>query len=364
MVIQPQNESHLNLGHDCSKIAFAWAKKTFGNCPAEWGGPVLKEQSTFCNILRMGPVHIGISSDGIGTKIELAERTGNYSTLGYDLVAMVADDLVSNGVIPTSISNILDADRLDPKIVDSLMAGLHEAAAVARVCVTGGEIAELGNRNRGYGDGMHFNWCGTGIGFIPPGVEPITGASIEPGDAVVALRSRGFRSNGFSLIRNIMTESFGPHWHRIGFMETRSLGDVLLTPSLIYTPLVVDLLLLGVPLKGIAHVTGGGIPDNLGRILKGKGLGAILDGLFPPHDFMQEIQELGNVPDEEAYHAWNMGNGMLLVMPGSQVDRVVSFSQEHGYTARRAGTIRKGGIIEIVLPRGDGSILKYEKTGK
>ena len=102
-------------------------------------------------------VKIGMTSDGIGTKIELAERTGIYNTIGFDLVAMVADDLAANGIETVNLSNILDVDFLDADIVDQLMEGLYKAAKFANITVTGGEIAELGSRIGGYGDRMHFN---------------------------------------------------------------------------------------------------------------------------------------------------------------------------------------------------------------
>ncbi|MDZ7821846.1 MAG: AIR synthase related protein [Candidatus Marinimicrobia bacterium] len=184
-------------------------KKPFGNRPAGEGSPVPGLDGAFSNIMDFRGVKIGMSSDGIGTKIEVAERTGIYDTLGYDLIAMTADDLAANGMETVNLTNILDVDHLDHAVVDALMRGLHDAAGVANIVITGGEIAELGGRICGYGRGMHFNWCAAGTAVLPEGTEPVDGSGISAGDSVIALKSRGFRSNGFSLLRNVMRERSG-----------------------------------------------------------------------------------------------------------------------------------------------------------
>jgi len=197
------------IGNSCSRAAFAWAQKTFKNRKGVSGAPILSVAGSFCNIMAFGDECIGMTSDGIGTKVEVAERVGKYDTLGFDLVAMVADDLAANGIEPVNLSNILDVDVLDHSIVDELMKGLHDAANFSGIAVTGGEIAELGNRVGGYGRKMHFNWCSTAIGVLPKGGKPITGKLIKPGDTVIALRNPGFRSNGFSLVRKALAGRFG-----------------------------------------------------------------------------------------------------------------------------------------------------------
>ncbi|MBF0545574.1 MAG: phosphoribosylformylglycinamidine cyclo-ligase [Candidatus Riflebacteria bacterium] len=355
----------LDSGHSCSKTAFAWAKKTFSNRAGLFGSSALEIDGAFCNIMKYGDSYIGMTSDGIGTKVEIAERVGDYSTLGYDLTAMVTDDLIANGVEPANLTNILDVDSLDHSIVEELMKGLYEAANFAGISVTGGEIAELGSRIGGWGKCMHFNWCATAIGFVPPGRKPITGATaISPGDHIIALKSRGFRSNGFSMIRKILSGKFGEDWHLNNFAESKSWGRVLLTPSLIYSPGILKLFGKRIDVNGIAHITGGGIPDNLGRILKYKGLGAYLDNVFEPHDFMIELQRLGKIEDEQAYRLWNMGNGMLLIVSPQSASKALEALIESGYTARVCGSILSEPGVKIrscgAFPRE----LFYAKSGK
>ncbi|WMX15441.1 MULTISPECIES: AIR synthase-related protein [unclassified Aureispira] len=337
---QKKSGLDIDLGNLCSKDAFGWAKKTFSNRTNKAGAAALKVDGVFSNMLQFGNQRIGIASDGIGTKIELAERTGIYDTLGFDLVAMVADDLATAGFEPTNISNIIDVDQLDRATINSLMKGLTEACDFCGMSISGGEIAELGNRIGGYGDGMHFNWCSTAIGILPEELEkPFDGTAVQAGDKVIALKGRGFRSNGFSLIRRIMQASFGDAWHNEIYEGETTWGEALLTPSLIFTPVITKMIKAGVALSGVAHITGGGIIDNFQRVLKANGVGADLDNLFEPLPVMKRLMDLGNVAAEDAYLYWNMGNGMLVVAEESQVDKILEITKEQGYQAQIAGTI-------------------------
>ncbi len=343
-----QSGINIDLGNRCSQIAYGWAKKTFDFRPASSGRPVAGLDGAFSNVSDYHGLKIGISSDGIGTKIELAERTGIYHTLGFDLIAMVADDLAANGMETVNLSNILDVDFLDDRVIDQLMQGLYEAAKFARITVTGGEIAELGNRIGGWGSGMHFNWGATGVAILPAGTQVIDGRNIRSGDVLISLKSRGFRSNGFSLLRKIMQENFGDAWHRKKYDDSVSWGEKLLTPSLIYTPFVIDLIKAHkIPLHGIAHITGGGIADNLRRVLKVAGLGARLNSLFEPLEVMRRVQELGSVSEEKAYQLWNMGNGMILIAPPTHLDAILRLARENGYPAQKAGVIIDESKIEL-----------------
>jgi len=338
----------IDLGNRCSQIAYGWAKKTFGNRPSGSGSPLPASEGGFSSVMDFNGVKIGISSDGIGTKIELAERTGIYHTLGFDLLAMVADDLAANGIETVNLSNILDVDALDAAIVDELMRGLHDAATFARITVTGGEIAELGKRIGGYGDKMHFNWGATGIGILPEGREIIDGRKVQAGDRVIALKSRGFRSNGFSLVRRILQKTYGEEWHKAAYDSTTRWGEILLTPSLIYTPLIADVLNTGIGLRGIAHITGGGIPDNLSRVLKANRLGADLNDLFEPLPVMRRVQEMGEVSEEQAYRLWNMGNGMLLIASADEAGEALAFIHKNkNYQARICGSVIDKPVIQL-----------------
>ncbi|MCF7919204.1 MAG: phosphoribosylformylglycinamidine cyclo-ligase [Candidatus Cloacimonetes bacterium] len=331
---------NIDLGNQCSRIAYNWAKSTFINRKNKAGDLEKGIDGAFSNVLNYNGVRLGITSDGIGTKIELAERTGIYDTLGFDLVAMVVDDLAANGFEAASLSNILDVDYLDADIVDDLMRGLAQAAKIAGIAVPGGEIAELGNRIGGWGERMHFNWCSTAVGILPPELEqPVAGQNIKPGDSIISLASRGFRSNGFSLIRRVMQEKQGELWHQVPYDDKHNWGEMLLTPCHIYNPLINWLIRSEMQLKGIAHITGGGLADNLSRVLKVQRWGAKLDNIFHPLEFMLKVMEMGKISEEQAYLIWNMGNGMLLVVDPADEIETLELIEKFGMKARLAGRI-------------------------
>lgn len=353
---------NIDLGNQCSRTAYAWAKKTFANRVDGEGNPQLDVDGSFSNIMNFRGVKVGMSSDGIGTKIELAERTGIYHTLGYDLIAMTADDLAANGMETVNMTNILDVDHLDHDIINELMRGLNEAANFSKLIITGGEIAELGNRIGGYGSKMHFNWCAAGVSMLPEGLDPIDGADIKPGDLVISLKSRGFRSNGYSLLRHIMEDNFGDTWHEHPYCDT-TWGEALLTPSLIYTPLIMALRKAGHNIKGISHVTGGGLGDNLGRVLKVSGYGAILDNIYEPLPVMKTIQEIGKVSEKQAYRLWNQGNGMLLVVPADEAEAMIKNITKEKYEAKICGSISEEAKIFIDTKGLDPQRLSYDVEG-
>ncbi len=349
--MQKKSGVDINLGNKSSKIAYEYAMETFQNRKGKRGAVASKAKGGFSNLLVFGNERIGIGSDGIGTKAEVAERTGKYDSLGYDLVAMVADDLAAMGFEPTNLSNVIDVDYLDTAIIDSLMKGLRDACNFSGITITGGEIAELGNRIGGYGDKMHFNWSATAIGILPEALKNgIDGSDIKAGQSIFALKSRGFRSNGFSSVRRILNENFGDEWHHKNFDEHTSWGEKVLSPSLIYAPFINQLIRSDIRLTGVVHITGGGIFDNLRRALKLNNLGAQLNNLFEPLPEMLKIQELGKISNEDAYLWWNMGNGMLIIADKKEKEKILQKAQEMNYDCRVAGMVSAGNCIEIEFP--------------
>ena len=338
---------NIELGNASSKVAFEHAKSTYHLREGRRGAIGQQTDGSFSNIVIFGNERIGIASDGVGTKMELAERTGIYDTMGYDLVAMVADDLVTAGFEPSNITNVIDVNLIDQEIINQMMAGFAKACSFAGMAITGGEIAELGNRVGGFGPNMHINWSSTAIGFLSEKRTLITGANIQTDDVVIALKSRGFRSNGFSLIRKIMEQQYGDQWHFEQYDDKTTWGKKLLTPSLIYTPLINQILDAAIPISGIAHITGGGIQDNFNRALKASSKGAILNNLFEPLDVMKRIQKLGKVSDEDAYTYWNMGNGMLLTVPPTYEEKILLMAQSLDYQAKIAGKITNSDTVHL-----------------
>ena len=320
----------------CSQIAQTWAQQTFtGNESAA--------TDAFAHYLSIPARRIALTSDGVGTKAAIAERLNRYDTIGFDLVAMVVDDLVASAARPLALSNILDVDRFDEQAIDDLMRGLATAARTAGICVAGGEIAQLGEHVGGYGSAMHFNWCATAVG-VP--IERPAQRPSRPGDRILALASDGFRSNGMTLARTALTAAFGDAWHNQPSRIGPRWGDLLLTPSRIYSPVLADLLADGVPMLSLAHVTGGGIPGNLPRALPPSTC-AVLDDLWPPHDAMIELAEVAAIEPSRAYQQWNMGTAFFCIVPDDAADDIVRSLEKRDVPARIAGVVAPGTGVQI-----------------
>jgi phosphoribosylformylglycinamidine cyclo-ligase len=180
--------------------------------------------------------------------------------------------------------------------------------------------------------------------------DTLDGSNIIEDDIIISVRNPGFRCNGFSLLRSILTENYGKEWHKKSFDANNSWGEVALTPSLIYTPVITKLLDNNLSIHGIAHITGGGVVDNLGRLLKINKKGAMLDNLFAPSEAVKELIRLGNVSLAKAYRYWNMGNGLLVVIPGGCINEALDLIKGSAYyQAQCAGKIIGDYKIEILL---------------
>ncbi len=310
----------IKAGDRASKIAYNYAKSTFASRQGMIGEPVVDEGS-FAGLINMGDFYIVQSDDGVGTKMEIAEKIGKFDTLGYDLLAMVADDVVCLGAETISVTNTLDTNKVDADIIGDLMKGLAKACIEQKVVIPGGEIAEVGKAVNGN------VWNATAVGVLEK-EKVITGEDIKPGDKIIALKESGFRSNGFSLIRYIIDQKFGYEGYSKSSPFGKNWGELLLEPSKIYSGALLEILgrfgmKRKVNIKGIAHITGGGIPGNFKRVLKQTELGARFDNLFEPSDIVKEIQEMGEVTEEEAYKTWNMGNGMMLITAPGDVEKIL-----------------------------------------
>lgn len=325
----------------CSAIAQTWAQTTFPDSSS-----AEESNADFSHRVPTPSGSVAITSDGIGTKVEIAERMGQYDTLGFDLVAMVVDDLIAGGSRPLALSNILDVDCFDEAIIDDLMRGLATAARTAQVVVAGGEIAQLGSRISGFGNGMHANWCATAIG-TPMAVHASANRNPKASDCVIALASDGFRSNGFTLARSILESRLGKDWHTAMTASGMSWGDRLLTPSRIYAPAVASMIEAGLSMVASAHITGGGIPGNLPRILKGVTLRAELDDLWPPHPAMIELAQMADIDPKDAYGQWNMGTGYLCIVAADAASATLSHAKDFGIRARIAGRLVEGEGLRI-----------------
>ena len=341
----------IELGDDASKVMFEAAKATWANRGGRIGEVVSpKDDFSGVRVINVGGLPDGavmnMGFDGVGTKVELAERMGKHDTMAYDLFAMVCDDAVVYGGEPVLVGSILDVNSLSLEAVKGLAKGYVEAAKDARVAVINGEVAELGSRVSGFGD-FNYNWGSTVIWFAKKD-RLFTGDEIKLGDKIVSFKEKGFRSNGFSLLRKIMEDKYGENWHEAE-LDGQKIGDLALEPSKIYCAAVCDMFggydgEVKCEVHGVSHITGGGIPGKLGRVLARAGLGAKLTDLYEPCALMKHAIEVGEVERDEAYRTWNMGNGMVVIVAPGAEEEVVRIAADHGIEAKVCGEVTEGEI--------------------
>ncbi len=349
----------IHLGDEASRILYEAARKTWSNRSGRLGEVITPfDDFTGVRMINVGGLPqgtvLGIGFDGVGTKVEIGERIAKHDTIAFDLFAMVCDDAVVRGGEPVLIGTVLDVNTLSQEddsflpFIHQLAQGYIKAAQEARVAVINGEIAELGVRVKGFGH-FNYNWS-AGVLWFAQRDRMFTGFEIEPGDKLVGLREDGFRSNGLSLVRRILNNSFGETWHT-RVLEGENLGELVLTPSRIFTRAIVDMIggFEGKPqaeVHGVAHITGGGVPGKLGRILKPKNLGAKIEDPFLPGKIVLYCQELGRISDEEAYQTWNMGQGMIIITP--EPNEVIKVARKYNLEAKVIGEVTSNPGITIV----------------
>jgi len=295
-------------------------------------------------------VTYGLQLDGIGTKPEISERLNEHSGAAFDLFAMVIDDAAASGAEVLAVGNLLDVRELndnDELIINGmhqLAGGMVRAAKDARVAVIGGEIAELGKRVGGYGI-FNYNWGG--VAFVATRKDrKLTGKELKAGHSLIGLAEPGFRSNGISDVRNAMEEHYGSDWQNQVELSLGqiSLGKLMQTPSTIYAKLT-RILQGGVlqvepaaEITGVAHITGGGQPSKLGRmLLRAPGLGITIDSPIQPPAAVLHVQRLRGFDDRKAYGKWHMGPGMVIATP--EPAKVLAEAARHGLIAQTIGQV-------------------------
>ncbi|MFH0809985.1 MAG: phosphoribosylformylglycinamidine cyclo-ligase [Pseudomonadota bacterium] len=253
------------------------------------------------------------STDGVGTKIKVAQAAGRHNTVGIDLVAMCVNDVAVMGATPLFFLDYLAVGKLDAKMAAELVSGMTEGCLQAKCSLIGGETAEMPGI---YGEG-EYDLAGFSVGVVDHD-SIIDGSCIAVGQKIVGIASSGLHSNGYSLVRRVVFDVAGlqPDSELPGC--GRSVADELLEPTKIYADLILNLL-KEIRITGICHVTGGGIPGNLPRILP-KGVQArIKRGSWEVPPVFGFLQEAGGITDQEMLRTFNMGLGLLLVVPDEQV---------------------------------------------
>jgi phosphoribosylformylglycinamidine cyclo-ligase len=289
----------------------------------------------YASVLRVGDNSgIAFATDGVGTKMVVAERMGDFSTIGIDCIAMNVNDLICVGAEPIALLDFILCREANAEICSQIGVGLRHGAELAGIEIPGGEIAQVGDVVSGW------ELSGSAIGLVDLDAI-VDGATIEPGDPVIGLPSSGLHSNGYTLARRAL-DSLALDDDRLG----RPLGEVLLEPTEIYVRPILGLLESAVDVRGLAHITGDGL-NNLNRLVAPVGW-EIDDPLAVPPVF-DLIQQLGGVGDDEMYEVFNMGCGFACVVAASDEEAALESLRSHYPAAKRVGrATERAGVVERI----------------
>jgi phosphoribosylformylglycinamidine cyclo-ligase len=275
-------------------------------------------------------------TDGVGTKLKLAQMLGRHDTIGIDLVAMCVNDVLVQGAEPLFFLDYFACGRLDVEVAASVVAGIAQGCEQAGAALIGGETAEMPDM---YGEG-EYDLAGFCVGVVERR-RLIDGTAIAAGDAILGLASSGPHSNGYSLIRRIL--EVAPEQ----YIDGTPAAELLLTPTRIYVKPVLALI-EQVPVKGLAHITGGGITDNLPRILP-SGLAAEIDiGSWQQGRLFDWLAQSGRIAPGEMRRTFNCGVGMAVIVDETRADAALELLRERGETAWRLGKVTPGDGVRYV----------------
>jgi phosphoribosylformylglycinamidine cyclo-ligase len=292
----------------------------------------------YASVLRVAPnLGVAVSTDGVGSKLVVAEQADRLETVGIDCVAMNVNDLICVGAEPIAMLDYLAVERADGDALARIGVGLKAGAEQAGIEIPGGELAVLPELIRGHPSPGGFDLCGTAFGTVALDAI-VTGDEARPGDAIVGLPSSGLHSNGYTLARRALLEEGGLTLaDRPALLDGRTVADALLEPTVIYVRAVMDLLRSDIPVHGLAHITGGGV-RNLLR-LGGERVGFDITEPLPVPGICTLIAEVGDVPAAEMWDIFNMGCGFVALVAEDRCDDAVAL-----LGARHPGTARVGSV--------------------
>jgi phosphoribosylformylglycinamidine cyclo-ligase len=294
----------------------------------------------YANVLKLDDQRgLALSCDSVGSKVILCEQLGRYDTIGIDLWGMNANDVICVGADPIALLDYIAVEEANPEVLQQIALGLREGAEQAGAEIPGGELAVLPDLLRGHPSPRGFDLVGFCVGLVDLD-SVITGDAVEPGDAIVGIPSSGIHSNGLTLARAVLTDLD----EEIG---DRTMGDLLLEPTVIYVKAVRELLESSIDVRGLAHITGDGFL-NLLRLEAHAGYR--IDAPLPVPPVLVHIAERGGVEDAELYEVFNMGCGFCVVVPHADVDATVELlARHHPGTAVIGHATTATGVVE--LPR-------------
>ena len=292
-----------------------WVEKTFSlNSDYQ---PIMP-LGYFANVVKITPeIGMAISTDGVGTKLLVAEMMAKYDTVGIDLIAMCVNDIICVGAEPIALVDYIGVQTAEGKFLEEIAKGLYEGAKIARISIPGGEVAQLGGMIRGIKQTGGFDLVGTAIGILN-NRKPIIGDTVSKGDVIIGFGSSGLHSNGYTLVRKILFEDKGYKPDKYIGELGRTLGEELLEPTHIYVPEIMEILKSGINVKALINITGDGL-FNIKRIANKK-VGFVIENLFEVPPIFDILKSEGKIPLGEMYRIFNMGMGFSLRVEGDSAN--------------------------------------------
>lgn len=282
------------------------------------------------------------STDGVGTKLLVAEMMDDFSTVGIDLVAMNVNDVLTTGAEPICFLDYIGTAKLEGERALEVMKGIVKGCEIAGCALAGGETAEMPDM---YPEGR-IELVGTAIGIVER-KSLITGKNIKEGDILVGIPSSGLHSNGYSLARKVLLRRYDLK-EKIKPLK-RSIGEELLVPTKIYVKPLLGILKKGRRVKGMAHITGGGIPGNLSRVIPENLYAEVRREGWEIPPIFRIIQEEGNVDEKEMFRTFNMGIGFIMVVERKETEKILEDLEKYGEKGIIIGEVKKGrGGVKIV----------------
>ncbi|BBH22650.1 phosphoribosylformylglycinamidine cyclo-ligase [Paenibacillus baekrokdamisoli] len=279
-------------------------------------------------------------TDGVGTKLKIAFAMDKHDTIGIDAVAMCVNDIIVQGAEPLFFLDYLACGKVEPAKIEAIVKGISDGCIQSGCALIGGETAEM----PGMYQGEEYDIAGFTVGIVDK-KNIIDGSTIAPGDVVLGLASSGIHSNGFSLVRRLLLEQAGYSLDQaLPELEGKKLGDVVIEPTRIYVKSVLELI-KRVTVKGMAHITGGGFIENIPRVLP-EGVNVNVEyGSWPIQPIFKLMQEKGSITNRDMFTTFNMGVGMIVVVPADQAEEAISIARELGEDVYRIGNVTEGSRI-------------------
>ena len=282
-------------------------------------------------------------TDGVGTKLKIAFAMDRHDTVGIDAVAMCVNDVLAQGAEPLFFLDYVAVGHNDPARVEAIVSGVAEGCRQAGCALVGGETAEM----PGMYEGGEYDIAGFTTGVVEKS-RLIDGSKVKVGDVLVGIASSGVHSNGFSLVRKIVSDSGHSYTDSIDALGGKVLGDVLLTPTRIYVRQVLEVI-RNCDVHGVAHITGGGFDENIPRVLHdGQGL-EIHEGSWEILPVFRLLEQWGGIPHREMFNIFNMGIGMVLVLDATEADKAVGILESVGEKASVIGRVTDVPGVNIIM---------------